>query len=107
MIEPQERRCYPRMTTECGASYRRADARDVCAAVIRNISAGGMLLLAEEELETGAMLELRVAPGQLSIPVMSAMVEVVRSVPASGLETSVGDIPAPGYAVGVRVLSVI
>ena len=102
MTSLQERRHFPRMPTACGASYRRADERDVHTAVIRNISAGGMLLLTENELEIGVTLELRVEPGQLSIPVMSARVEVVRSMPAAPVEGT----PGRGHESGVRVLAV-
>lgn len=94
------------MTTACGANYRRADGQDVRPAVIRNISAGGMLLLTDNALEVGVTLELRVEPGQLSIPVMNARVEVVRSVPVSDREAQVGVTPIHGHESGVRVLSV-
>jgi len=94
------------MTTACGAKYRRADGQDVRPAVIRNISAGGMLLLTDNALEVGITLELRVDPGQLSIPVMNARVEVVRSVPVPEREPPAGDGPIHGHESGVRVLSV-
>jgi hypothetical protein len=94
------------MATDCGASYRLAGARDARAAVIKNISGSGILFITPDELEIGATMELRVAPGQLSIPVLSATVEVVRRTPVQNTGTIVNDAAYPGYEVGVRVLSV-
>jgi hypothetical protein len=93
------------MATECAASYRLADADAVHDAVIKNISAGGMLFITGDQVGIGATLELRVAPGHLSIPMLSAIVEVVRSAPVQNDGTLVHDGAYPGYEVGVRVLS--
>lgn len=105
MIAASEQRSYPRMATECAARYRLADAHELHDAVIMNISAGGMLFIARDELAIGSTLELRVAPGQLSIPMLSAVVEVVRSAPARTSGTRVHDGARPAFEVGVRVLS--
>jgi len=106
VIAAPEQRSFPRMATECAASYRLADAGAPGDAVIKNISAGGMLFITGDEVEIGSTLELRVAPGQLSIPMLSAVVEVVRREPAHSTETMVHDGAYPGYEVGVRVLSI-
>jgi hypothetical protein len=97
------------MATDCRISYRPTGARDRTAArqvaVIRNISGSGMLFVTPAELGVGAMLELRVEPGHLSIPVLSAVVEVVRSSPVQG---GAGiDAPRRDYEIGVRVVEMI
>jgi len=94
------------MATECAASYRLADTGSLHDAVIKNISAGGILFITGGNVETGATLELRVAPGHLSIPMLSAIVEVVRCAPVQNTGTMVYDGAYPGYEIGVRVLSV-
>lgn len=105
MITAPEQRGYPRLAVDCGASYRPAGAQDIRTAVIKNISAGGMLFITDDEPELGSTLELRVAPGHLSIPMLSAVVEVVRSVRVENAGAAVNDAPYPGFEVGVRVLS--
>lgn len=106
MITSLEQRSFPRMATDCGASYRLAGARVDRTAIIKNISGSGMLFITQDELEIGTTMELRVAPGQLSIPVLSAIVEVVRRVSVQNTDTVVNDAVYPGYEVGVRVISV-
>ncbi|MGE0371769.1 MAG: PilZ domain-containing protein [Gammaproteobacteria bacterium] len=106
MITSPEQRGFPRIATECGARYRVTGAQAARAAVIKNISAGGMLFIAADELDVGTTLELRVDPGQLSIPMLSAVVEVVRSAPARNEGTVMSDDALDSYEIGVRVLSV-
>jgi hypothetical protein len=98
------------MATDCRISYRPSGARDRAAArqdaVVRNISGSGMLFVTPAALGVGAILELRVEPGHLSIPVLSAVVEVVRSSPVrqdgAGNEAVCRD-----YEIGVRVVEMI
>lgn len=94
------------MATECAASYRLAGADALHDAVIKNISAGGMLFITGDVVEIGATLELRVAPGHCSIPMLSAVVEVVRRALVQNDGTLVHDGAYPGYEVGVRVVSI-
>jgi hypothetical protein len=101
-----EQRSFPRMAIDCAASYRLADAHETRDAKIKNISAGGMLFITGDELEIGATLELRVAPGQLSIPMLSAIVEVVRRAPVQNPGTVAHEGAYPGYEVGGRVVSI-
>jgi hypothetical protein len=96
------------MATDCRASYRPAGAhagQDVQEAVIRNISGSGVLFIAPAELGVGTRLELRVKPGHLSIPELSAVVEVVRSSPVpAGTE---GNATRRDYEIGARVVEMI
>ncbi len=106
MITSPEQRGFPRIATDCDARYGVAGAKAARGAVIKNISAGGMQFIAEDGLEVGTTIELRVGPGQLSIPMLSAVVEVVRSAPVRNEGTVIHDDIPDSYEIGVRVLSV-
>lgn len=118
MHKMPENREFPRMAIDCGITYNVLDAPEARSAVIKNISGGGVLFLAEEEPQIGAMMEIKVNPGNISIPPLSAVVEVVRVNPGSTSEwrsgpESAGVVmaleksePAACYEVGARIMSV-
>ncbi len=78
MFNVAENRRYPRMTIDCGITYRPVDGEEVREAVARNISGNGLMFMADEKPPLGTLMEVRIQPGTLSIPTLKAIVEVVR-----------------------------
>ncbi len=81
MLNLAENRKFPRMTIDCGITYRYVEEDADREAVARNISGNGMLFVANEEPRIGDLLEVKIQPGTLSIPTLGAVVEVVRVCP--------------------------
>jgi len=78
MFSVAENRKYPRMSIDCGITYRHVDAEQIREAVAKNISGNGLLFVADEEPPLGTLMEVRIQHGSLSIPSLKAIVEVVR-----------------------------
>lgn len=78
MLNLAENRKFPRMTIDCGITYRYIEDESPREAVAKNISGNGMLFVAEEGPRIGDLLEIKIQPGTLSIPTLDAVVEVVR-----------------------------
>jgi len=97
MLNLAENRKYPRMAIDCGITYRYLEGESaadevesVRQAVAKNISGNGMLFVADEEPEIGALLEIKIQPGTLSIPTLDALVEVIRVNPGRQRAAEVG-----------------
>ncbi len=94
MFKVAENRKYPRMTIDCGITYRGVEvagresrtgagpggmeAGEERQGVAKNISGNGLMFLADEPLAVGSFIEVKIQPGTLSIPPFKAIVEVVR-----------------------------
>ncbi|HFQ92270.1 MAG TPA: PilZ domain-containing protein [Chromatiales bacterium] len=84
MLNLAENRKYPRITIDCGITYRYVEENADREGVAKNISGNGMLFVADEEPRIGDLLEVKIQPGTLSIPSLGAVVEVVRVRPGAG-----------------------
>ncbi len=78
MLNLAENRKYPRMSLDCGITYRYVDDESDKEAVVKSISGNGMMFVADEGPQVGDLLEIKIQPGSLSIPTLDAIVEVVR-----------------------------
>lgn len=78
MFNVAENRKFPRMSIDCGITYRHVDTEQIREAVAKNISGNGLLFLADEKPPLGTLMEVRIQHGTLSIPSLKAIVEVVR-----------------------------
>jgi hypothetical protein len=73
-----EKRGFLRMTIDCPARLRIAGANSRSAAVVKNLSSSGMLILTEQEIYPGTQLAVEISPGKPITPPLSAEARVVR-----------------------------
>jgi PilZ domain len=78
MFDYSEKRDFLRMTVDCPGRYRAPGADQVRPAVVRNLSATGVLLLTEEPVAADAELALEIMPGKTITPPLAAFVKVLR-----------------------------
>ena len=106
MSHVPENRKFPRLMVNCEVCLKSLDGGGRRNAVAKNISGNGlMFIVATEQPGIGEVLELVVSPGALSIPELSAVIEVIRV--ENGRRWDFGDSEPPGpcYAVGARIRS--
>ena len=77
----KEQRNFPRIDVECQINYKIVNESDFKTGIARNISSKGVLFVANETHEIGQMMEIRIVPGETSVPTHGAIIEVVRSNP--------------------------
>lgn len=81
MLESDDKRSYRRLDMECAASYR-VDGSDVQGEVlVKDLSAGGVLLWSDREFPPDTLLLLTVSPVNPVTPPLTAQVRVVRCGP--------------------------
>lgn len=102
---PECRRAFPRLAVNCEVAWRPCGDEAPRIAVARNISGGGMFLLAGEAPDPGDRMEVTVDPGMLSIPALNATVEVVRVERGQWNGFGTGDRSGPCYFIGARIVS--
>jgi len=81
-----EKRDFLRMTVDCPARYRIAGSNSLSAAIVKNLSSSGMLILSDREIDPGTQLAIEIMPGKTITPPLSAEARVVRA-----LATETGD----------------
>lgn len=104
MNQLAEHREYPRMAIDCDIAWRAAGGAAAGRGIARNLSGNGVLFVAPERPGVGERLEITLSPGVLSIPALSALVEVIRvePEPLSPQET----VPdAPAWRIGARIVT--
>ena len=79
MTEYAEKRDFYRMGIDCPAQFRIQGADRVDDGVIKNLSASGLLILAQEEISPGTHLRVRIIPVNSITPPLSANASVLRS----------------------------
>lgn len=77
MLAYSERRNFPRMDVECPARYRVEGDSDSAAAIVRNLSGGGLLMTTDRVLAPESRVSIIVLPGKSITPPLSAVVEVI------------------------------
>jgi hypothetical protein len=79
MHQHAEKRNFLRMSLDCPARFRIAGSANLSAAIVKNLSSSGMLILSEQELDPGTQLAIEIMPGKTITPPLSAQARVVRS----------------------------
>ncbi|MEQ1635132.1 MAG: PilZ domain-containing protein [Methylococcales bacterium] len=79
MLEHDERRDYSRMEVDCEITYRLADSDTIQHARCTSISGAGLAFIAEQPVDLGKAMEVRVLPGKSITPPLVAFIETVRS----------------------------
>jgi len=82
MQDYSEKRDFYRMAVDCAARYRVDGAETVRRATVKDLSAGGVQLRTEHEVDSGAMLNVEMRPGRAMTPPLHAVVRVIRCMPA-------------------------
>jgi hypothetical protein len=104
MNQLPENRAQPRMAVDCGIEWRPVHTEESRTGFVRNISGNGVLFIADERPAIGDRMEITMCTGVLSIPAMSALVEVVR---VEQGPPAAPDASAPGgpcYEIGARIM---
>lgn len=83
MHEYIEKRDFLRMGVDCPARFRIQGTDGVTNAVVKNLSASGLLILTQQEISPGTRLLVHIAPSNNITPPLAATVNVLRSEPAT------------------------
>ena len=78
MINKKDQRTIRRIDIDCAINYKNVNETDFKQGTAKNISSKGVLFVADEEFDVGTMMEIKVVPGDSSIPPHGAIIEVVR-----------------------------
>jgi len=73
-----EKRDFMRMEVECPMTFRIQGDSAQFQGTARDLSASGLLILCQQEVPEGAMLEINVQPEQSIVPPLQALCEVMR-----------------------------
>jgi hypothetical protein len=80
--QDDDKRDFRRMVMDCSASFQVAGEGSPRVAVVKDLSAGGVLLLADESLDVGAQLLIEIRPAADITPPLKADLQVVRCDPS-------------------------
>lgn len=81
LLTSKEQRGFRRIKVDCDLDFRREGSQRVLRGHCEDLSAGGVLFIARENLDVGARLEISVLPGNRVTPPLNAIIEVVRTEP--------------------------
>lgn len=92
-----EKRDFMRMAVECPMTFSIQGESAVYSATARDLSASGLLILCQHEVDEGSLLVVSVKPEQSIVPPLQALCEVMR------VSSS-----APGqYELGVKINEIL
>lgn len=84
MISDQkDRRAFTRLPIECRVAFKRPGEKDVAFGAGKNLSACGVMFVADRPLVLGTELEVNIVPSSRLISPLNAMVKVVRLEPGA------------------------
>ncbi len=78
-LDLTENRAIPRIPVDSPMTYNAVDHADKKTAIAVDISNQGILFLADELLDEGALLEINLTPTDTSTPALNAIIQVVRA----------------------------
>ncbi|MGD8908195.1 MAG: PilZ domain-containing protein [Chromatiales bacterium] len=82
MTEYAEKRHFRRMGIDCPAQFRIQSTEEMTEAIVKNLSASGLLILAPQEINPGTRLLVHIVPMNTITPPLSATANVIRTTPA-------------------------
>lgn len=80
MLEYLEKRDYIRMSVDCAARIN-LEGLDPLPAIVKDLSATGLLLWVEAKIPSGSIGNVSILPGKNITPPLSAEIEVIRCEP--------------------------
>jgi len=81
----EENRNIPRISIECPLTYNIVNQQDIKKGIAIDISNNGIKFLANERLEEGDLIDIRLHPLDDSIAPLSAVVQILRVEVAEGI----------------------
>jgi len=93
MLTFNEKRRHSRFEANCSMTFLVAGSERIYRARCINLSGGGILFYAEQDIERGKALEIHIPPGNQFVPAMTVFVEVTRS------DAEMAD----AYSIGARI----
>ena len=78
MHQYAEKRDFLRMSVDCPARFRVAGSDSLSAAIVKNLSSSGMLIMSDQKVDPGTHLAIEIMPGKTITPPLSAEARVVR-----------------------------
>ncbi len=82
MRDYAEKRDFYRMAVDCAARYRVKGGDTVQQATVRDLSASGLQLRTDQELASGAILNVEIRPAREITPPLHAVAKVIRCTPS-------------------------
>ena len=79
MIEYNEKRDFIRMETNHNLQFHEVGTTDHRQGICVNLSANGIMFMADEELAEGAQIEINITPQYSVVTPFDATVEIIRS----------------------------
>jgi hypothetical protein len=89
----------------CEIALKSSNGGATRSAIAKNISGNGLLFMVAEQPDIGDFVEIVVSPGALSIPELSAVVEVIRVENNRKWDYGDAEPAGPCFAVGARIKS--
>lgn len=80
MLDYIEKRDYIRMTVDCAARIN-LQGIEPLAAIVKDLSANGVLLWVDTQIPSGSLGTVSILPGKNITPPLSAEIEVIRCEP--------------------------
>lgn len=99
MLDFTEKRAFPRMRVECPARVRLHGAAEARAAIVKDLSGGGLLMWLDQAVAEGSEISITVEPGTDLTPPLDARLRVLRCTSLARGEGS--------YAVACRIEQVL
>lgn len=81
MLEYEDHRKFPRMSLECPARFVVEGGSGLTGAVVKDLSAGGVLLWISSEVAPGSTLRIEIQAPNTITPSLHADVKVLRCTP--------------------------
>ena len=78
MVDSSDMRDFRRMSIDCGVTFKKTNSDSACSGIATNLSATGILIECDEQLEVGDELEINVKPEKAIVAPLSAIVEIIR-----------------------------
>ncbi|MCP4040366.1 MAG: PilZ domain-containing protein [Gammaproteobacteria bacterium] len=86
MLDYSEKRNFIRLPVDCPAKFRINGSDKLEKGEVKNISGGGMVLHAQQDIPQGTQISVAVQTNSKALPPLVATVDVVRSEPEPNRE---------------------
>ena len=82
LVNDKERRAFNRLPIDCDVIYKRPGASAVLIGKGKNLSASGILFMADRAITVGTEIEVNLMPSTRNLAPLNALVKVVRMAPS-------------------------
>ena len=78
MVDFTEKRDFQRMVVDTAVEYQLLGEENVHRGIAKNLSGKGMMIIADQDLQPGTQLKIKLVPGNTITPPMQAQLKVIR-----------------------------